>query len=70
MYIATGTQDGDSPMTMFENWPYALMGISSSRGLLWVKINDLGDSKCYKNAPVFDSGRFWAFLEKSSFVEK
>lgn len=23
-----------------------------------------------KNAPVFDSGRFWAFLEKSSFVEK
>ena len=24
--------------------PYALIGILSSRGLLWVKINDLGDS--------------------------
>ena len=35
---------GDSLMTMFENWPYALMGISASRGLFWVKINDLGDS--------------------------
>ena len=34
MYIATGTQDGDSPMTMFENWPYALIGISCFRKIL------------------------------------
>ena len=58
-------------MTMFENWPYALMGILSSRGLLWVKISDLGDSIVLQKTPrSLTQGGFWHFLEKSSFVEK
>ena len=31
-------------MTMFENWPYALMGISWYQDFPFVKINDLEDS--------------------------
>ena len=39
-----GNSKRDLPMTMFENWPYALIGISWYQDLPFVKINDLGDS--------------------------
>ena len=36
---------------MFENWPYALMGISWYQDFPFVKINDLGDSIVLQKTP-------------------